>query len=276
MDPREGSISSIIHCWFSNQPPNRTMTATPPSRTSLLMLPDSHGLATLARWLRRYEPPPSSWQTDWQHHETPSSSETSVGRRSNSARATVLICLFEGGDYDGDLRVVLTKRASTLSSHPGEVSSPGGKREEGDADDVATALREAKEEIGLDPSLVEVVTVLQPYATKNAYRPAPNPAEVEVIFNVPLEMFLQDENRRAEEEWVGEKYLLHHFDYQTADKKYVIFALTAGTLIKIASVVYQRPPAFTERCPKFWHSWDVPLSSCIITNNLNTVLILTF
>ncbi|KAI6703668.1 hypothetical protein NL676_012804 [Syzygium grande] len=186
------------------------MTAATPSRASLLTLPDSHGLATLARQLRRYEPPPSSGQTDWQQHETPGSSETSVGQRSNYARASVLICLFEGGDYDGDLRVRLTKRASTLSSHPGDVSLPGGKREEGDADDVAKALREAKEEIGLGPSLVEVVTVLQPYATKigimvvpvvgilfdkNAYRPATNPAEVEVIFDAPLEMFLQDENR---------------------------------------------------------------------------------
>ena len=43
---------------------------------------------------------------------------------------------------------------------------PGGKREEGDADDIATALREAKEEIGLDPSLVDVVTVIEPYMTR--------------------------------------------------------------------------------------------------------------
>lgn len=48
----------------------------------------------------------------------------------------------------------------------GEVSLPGGKREEGDADDVQTALREAKEEIGLDPSLVNVITVLEPFVTK--------------------------------------------------------------------------------------------------------------
>lgn len=48
----------------------------------------------------------------------------------------------------------------------GEVSLPGGKKEEGDADDVETALREAKEEIGLDPSLVNVVTVLEPFVTK--------------------------------------------------------------------------------------------------------------
>lgn len=48
----------------------------------------------------------------------------------------------------------------------GEVVLPGGKVDEGDADDVATALREAKEEIGLDPSLVNVVTVLQTVETK--------------------------------------------------------------------------------------------------------------
>ncbi|KAI3439993.1 uncharacterized protein J3R85_004137 [Psidium guajava] len=256
--------------------------AAPPSRTSLLPLPDSHGLATLAWRLRRYKLPPSG-PTDRRQHETPDSFEKSAGqrletameslhRRPNPARAAVLICLFEGsgGGGDSDLRVLLTKRASTLSSHPGEVSFPGGKREEGDADDVTTASREAKEEIGLEPSLVEVVTVLQPYATKNgitvvpvvgiladknAYRPAPNPAEVEVIFDAPLEMFLRDENRRAEEkEWMGEKYLLHYFDYRTADKNYIISGLTAAMLIRVASVVYQRPPAFAELSPKFWHS----------------------
>ncbi|KAF8031151.1 hypothetical protein BT93_D0373 [Corymbia citriodora subsp. variegata] len=258
------------------------MSTPPPSRNSPLPLPDSHGLATLAQRLRRYKPPPPSGQADRPWPETLDGSEMGASQRSEiasepprrrpkSARAAVLICLFEGGgDGDGDLRVLLTKRASTLSAHPGEVSLPGGKREEGDADDVATALREAKEEIGLDPSLVEVVTVLQPFVTKigitvvpvvgiladkNAYHPATNPAEVEAIFDVPLEMFLQDENRRAEErEWMGDKYLLHRFDYQAADKKYEIFALTAGILIRTASVIYQRPPAFAERCPKFWHS----------------------
>lgn len=48
----------------------------------------------------------------------------------------------------------------------GEVALPGGKRDESDADDIETALREAKEEIGLDPSLVTVVTLLEPFHTK--------------------------------------------------------------------------------------------------------------
>lgn len=53
-----------------------------------------------------------------------------------------------------------------LNLTTGDVSLPGGKTEEGDANDIETALREAKEEIGLDPSLVDVVTVLEPIVTK--------------------------------------------------------------------------------------------------------------
>ncbi|KAL2587972.1 hypothetical protein AAZV13_13G143600 [Glycine max] len=119
-------------------------------------------------------------------------------------KAAVLICLFEGDD--GDLRVILTKRSSKLSTHSGEVALPGGKTEEGDKDDGDTAKREAKEEIGLDPELVNVVTVLEPFLSKHllrvvpvigilhdkkAFKPVLNPAEVEAVFDAPLEMFLK-------------------------------------------------------------------------------------
>ncbi|CAI9760166.1 unnamed protein product [Fraxinus pennsylvanica] len=186
--------------------------------------------------------------------------------RIETNRAAVLICLFEG--EKGDLRVILTKRSSTLSSHSGEVALPGGKMEEGDANDAATALREAKEEIGLDPCAVDVVTVLHPFHSKrnitvipvigimwdkNAFNPVPNVDEVEAVFDAPLEMFIKDENRRAEErEWMGNKYLLHFFDHEVDNETYVIWALTAAILIKAASVVYDRPPAFEEHRPKFW------------------------
>ncbi|WP_091229496.1 CoA pyrophosphatase [Microbacterium sp. 3J1] len=59
-----------------------------------------------------------------------------------------------------DLDVLLQRRAATLSSHPGQVSFPGGRREEQDADAVATALREAEEETGLDPAGVEILATL--------------------------------------------------------------------------------------------------------------------
>ena len=48
----------------------------------------------------------------------------------------------------------------------GEVALPGGKRDKEDKDDIATALREAKEEIGLDPSLVKIVTTVKPFISK--------------------------------------------------------------------------------------------------------------
>lgn len=65
-------------------------------------------------------------------------------------------------------------------------------------------------------------------------------------------VLIQDENRSEEErEWMGEKYLIHHFNYETEGTKYVIWGLTAGILIRAASVVYQRPPAFLEQNPKF-------------------------
>lgn len=51
---------------------------------------------------------------------------------------------------------------------------------------------------------------------------------------------------------MGDKYVLHYFDFETNNKKYIIWALTAGILITAASIVYQRPPAFPERRPKFW------------------------
>lgn len=149
----------------------------------------------------------------------------------------------------------------------GEVALPGGKREEGDADDKETALREASEEIGLDPSLVTVITVLEPFLSKHLLRVAPvigllhnpkaftptvNLAEVEAVFDAPLEMFLKDENRRSEErEWAEEKFLVHFFDYQTGNRKFLIWGLTASILIHAASVVYQRPPSFLEMKPKF-------------------------
>ncbi|KAD7117103.1 hypothetical protein R6Q59_006304 [Mikania micrantha] len=180
-------------------------------------------------------------------------------------RSAVLICLFEEED---DIYVILTKRSSKLSSYSGHVSLPGGRTDEGDTDDIRTALREAEEEIGLDPALVDVVAVLEPFVTKenvivvpvlgilwnkHVFNPVPNVEEVESIFYAPFDMFLKNENRRHEErEYEGDRYLLHYFDFKTRNETYVIWALTAGILISTASLVYQRPPDFEPRMPKFW------------------------
>ncbi len=110
--------------------------------------------------------------------------------------AGVLAPLFE---EDGEVRVVLTRRSTDLRTHQGQVSFPGGRLDEGE-DATAAALREAFEEVGLDPSLVTTVGWLHPLMTMVsssfilpvlgtlAARPdlRPNPSEVERIFDVAL------------------------------------------------------------------------------------------
>jgi 8-oxo-dGTP pyrophosphatase MutT (NUDIX family) len=76
--------------------------------------------------------------------------------------AAVLVPLFLRGDR---LHVVLTRRRDDLRRHAGEISFPGGRRDAGDADLRATALREAHEEIGIPPQAVELVGALQPTPT---------------------------------------------------------------------------------------------------------------
>lgn len=64
---------------------------------------------------------------------------------------------------------------------------------------------------------------------------------------------MQNDNRRAEErEWMGEKHLVHYFDYEVGNKKYVIWAVTAAILIRAATLLLKRPPAFLEQRPKIW------------------------
>ncbi|CAN1327331.1 Nudix hydrolase 15, mitochondrial [Linum perenne] len=116
----------------------------------------SNRLLALAQQLRLYQPPPEAGES-----ATPIAGNPD---RFRPKRAAVLICIFEGDS--GEFRVILTKRSSRLSTHSGEVSLPGGKADESDKDDGDTATREAKEEIGLDPSLVDVITVMEPFLSK--------------------------------------------------------------------------------------------------------------
>lgn len=79
-----------------------------------------------------------------------------------TTEAGVLVPLYLDGD---ELHVVFTRRREDLRRHPGEISFPGGRFEEGEADLLATALREAHEEIGLPPDAVAILGALQPTAT---------------------------------------------------------------------------------------------------------------
>lgn len=124
-----------------------------------------------------------------------------------SARpAAVLVLLFP--DDEGEARLVLTERADRGGHHSGEVSFPGGRTEPGDADIVATALREAAEEIGLDPGAAGVRVLgtlpvqwipvsnfsVTPVVAVAERRPVmtPQDAEVAAILEAPVRAFLPD------------------------------------------------------------------------------------
>lgn len=77
-------------------------------------------------------------------------------------RAAVLVALYLN---EGELHAVFTRRREDLRRHAGEISFPGGRYDEGEPSLVATALREAHEEIGLNPETVEVLGALQPTPT---------------------------------------------------------------------------------------------------------------
>jgi 8-oxo-dGTP pyrophosphatase MutT (NUDIX family) len=124
----------------------------------------------------------------------------------------VLVPIFEAG---GEARLILTKRPETMPSHRGEIAFPGGKLEAArDASLRDAALREAEEEIGLDPSVVDVVAELDslttvaarfeltPYVGLLAARPRlrPDPTEVVRVFDVTIAELLDDAVFR-EERW---------------------------------------------------------------------------
>jgi 8-oxo-dGTP pyrophosphatase MutT (NUDIX family) len=91
--------------------------------------------------------------------EPAAASELDVRGRTD---AGVLVALYVN---DGRLHAVFTRRHDDMRRHPGEISFPGGRHDDTDADLLATALREAEEEIGLAPSAVQVLGALQPTPT---------------------------------------------------------------------------------------------------------------
>jgi 8-oxo-dGTP pyrophosphatase MutT (NUDIX family) len=118
----------------------------------------------------------------------------------NATPAAVLIGLFDGPQ--GEPRVWLVRRPHGLRSHSGQVALPGGKRDPGDVDLVATALRAAEEEIGLPNSAVEVLGSADEIVTSTGYHVTPivgwihepfalrpNPSEVSRAFSAPIDAF---------------------------------------------------------------------------------------
>ena len=115
--------------------------------------------------------------------------------------AAVLLPLVDRG---GELHLLLTERNASMAEHPGQVALPGGRESPGDADLIATALRESEEEIGLRPHTVTILGFVRPQPIISGYAvlpvvglvgegftAVPDHREVAAVFEVPLRHFLE-------------------------------------------------------------------------------------
>jgi 8-oxo-dGTP pyrophosphatase MutT (NUDIX family) len=152
--------------------------------------------------------------------------------------AAVLVPLVE---HDSGLTVLLTQRATTLKDHAGQISFPGGRIEPSDADAWHAALREAHEEIGLLPSLVEFAGYLPDHVVISGFRVTPvvgfvkpeyqlriAAAEVHDVFEVPLDYILDAANHKTRQRQIGELTIdIHDIPYGGRN----IWGATAGMLM---------------------------------------------
>ncbi len=158
--------------------------------------------------------------------------------------AAVLVALV---DHAHGMSILLTQRTAHLTAHAGQISFPGGRIEEADADAIEAALRETEEEVGLPRDRVSVIGQLDTYVTGTGFEITPivgivappfplaiDPFEVAEAFEVPLAFILDRRNhQRVERESAGRTRCFFVLPYEGRN----IWGATAGILVNLAEVL---------------------------------------
>jgi 8-oxo-dGTP pyrophosphatase MutT (NUDIX family) len=162
--------------------------------------------------------------------------------------AAVLVPLV---DRQPALTVLLTQRTADMPSHAGQIAFPGGRRDQRDADLIATALRETEEETGIGPDHVEIVAPIDNYITRTGFlitpvvgfvaprfELKPDPREVADVFEVPLAFFLDPANHHVHSRtWQGRERRYYAMPY---GERYV-WGATAGMLKNLWRILSDTP-----------------------------------
>ena len=169
-----------------------------------------------------------------------------LGKPLTPAAVLIAIVVRESG-----LTILLTQRTAHLRDHAGQVSFPGGRCEPEDTSPVATALREAQEEVGIDPAQVEVIGQLPDYSTGTGFLVTPvvglvtpplnlklDDFEVAEVFEPPLGFLLDVANHQRHQ--IEVRGALHEY-WAMPWRGYYIWGATAGMLVSLQRFLAATP-----------------------------------
>lgn len=185
----------------------------------------------------------TAWRDHGDHLLNPQFVDVAMGLKLKDA--AVLVPVVDDGD---EAKIILTQRTATLRKHSGQIAFPGGAVDPEDASPEQAALREAQEEIGLDPRFVEPLARLPHYYAMTGFRITPvlsvvrrgfdltlNPSEVDDVFEVPLSFLMNAANhQRGSRDFNGTERHFYLMPYEDRN----IWGITAGILRTLYERLY--------------------------------------